>query len=448
MARVVNCEYSWRERAFACRMAAQSALNLWQRLRPRTALESRYSLATEKQVCCVASYLMFTLARYSFYGRACPRCVSPQVSLRGAQQTATRTMSHPRFQLCEVKSGTLDLSGLRRRVGSLPLLQIVAFTPVTFMPLDRRTMDLVGRHIRENVVSLSARSGHYLACFLDRPTDPIAMISLASLAGNIYHADRRNRLAPSLDEDGVFGLLAMRDFDLAKAEEETDCDFHITPLHSAAAIHANRPAVLDLLLRLRAEVGGYHFKSFDEDGLTCERETLLSRAVRLRQPAVVEKLLRAKADPTEVGYDFNSYGENPEEDVDVDAIPALVPDGVFHHTARTPLWTAVDVACNYDMREGSDNVRDIVKLLLRYLARPDQCGNVEYHRVVDSDGTRRVIHMTDSSTTPLEIARRACEDVPRDLLELLRSHGMAQKRPRDDDSVECPPNRPRCADQA
>ena len=100
------------------------------------------------------------------------------------------------------------------------------------------------------------------------------------------------------------------------------------------------------------------------------------------------------------------------------------------------------------VREGNDNVRDIVKLLLRYLARPDQCGNVEYHRVVDSDGTRRVIHMTDSSTTPLEIARRACEDVPRDLLELLRSHGMAQKRPRDDDSVQCPPNRTRCADQA
>ena len=101
----------------------------------------------------------------------------------------------------------------------------------------------------------------------------------------------------------------MRCFNLAEVEEDPDCDFHITPLHSAAAVHASRPAVLDLLLSLRADVGGYHFKSFEEDGLTCERETLLSRAVRLRQNAVVEKLLRAKTDPNEIGYELNSHGD-------------------------------------------------------------------------------------------------------------------------------------------
>ena len=172
------------------------------------------------------------------------------------------------------------------------------------------------------------------------------MLSLASLAGNMYHADDGNRLAPSLDEDGVFALLAMRGFDLTEAEEETDCDFHITPLHSAAAIHASRPAVLDLLLSLRADVGGYHFKNIEGDGFTCERETLLSRAVRLRRLAVVEKLLRAKADPNEIGYDLNSYGDGRGEDFDSETMLPLLPEGASHHTSRTPLWTTVDVACN------------------------------------------------------------------------------------------------------
>ena len=170
------------------------------------------------------------------------------------------------------------------------------------------------------------------------------------------------------------------------------------------------------------------------------------RVVTKEEPGDQEELNIAKK--CVICFDSNSYSENHGEDSDVDAVPALLPDGVFHHTARTPLWTAVDVACNYGVREGNDNERDIVKLLLRYLARPDQCGNVEYHRVADGNGNRRVIHMTDGSTTPWEIARRACEDVPRDLFELLRSHGMAQKRPRDDGNVEFPPNRPRCADQA
>ena len=354
-------------------------------------------------------------------------------------------MSHPHPQPCDPKSGTLELSGLRRHVGSLPLLHIVAFTPATFMPLDVRTMELVGLRIRQNVCSLSA--GHYLACFLDRVTDPVNKVSLASLAGSIYHADPRNCLAPSLDVDGVFGLLAMRCFNLAEVEEDPDCDFHITPLHSAAAVHASRPVVLDLLLSLRADVGGYHFKSFEEDGLTCERETLLSRAVRLRQNAVVEKLLRAKADPNEIGYELNSHGDERGEDSNAEAAPLLLPNGVSHHTARTPLWTAVDLACNFERSEENE-FSDVVKLLLRYFARPDQCGNVEYHLVAGGAGNRRVIHMADSNTTPLEIARRACEDVPRDLLELLRSQSVAQKRRREDWIVECRPNRARRTDQA
>ena len=100
------------------------------------------------------------------------------------------------------------------------------------------------------------------------------------------------------------------------------------------------------------------------------------------------------------------------------------------------------------MREGNDNVRDIVKLFLRYFARPDQRGNVEYHLVAGGAGNRRVIHMADSNTTPLEIARRACEDVPRDLLELLRSQSVAQKRRREDWIAECRPNSARRTDQA
>ena len=102
---------------------------------------------------------------------------------------------------------TLYLSNLRRHVGSLPLMHIVAFTPATFMPLDERTMELVGDRIRENVLSLSAKGGHYLACFLDCPEDPVKTVSLATLAGSIYHADHRNCLDPSLDVDGVFALL-------------------------------------------------------------------------------------------------------------------------------------------------------------------------------------------------------------------------------------------------
>ena len=42
MARVVKCEHSGRERAFACRMAAQSAQNVWQRFSLSLAFESRY----------------------------------------------------------------------------------------------------------------------------------------------------------------------------------------------------------------------------------------------------------------------------------------------------------------------------------------------------------------------------------------------------------------------
>ena len=83
-------------------------------------------------------------------------------------------MPHSRGRPCDSKCVALHVAGLRRHVGSLPFLHIVASTPVTFMPLDEHTLELVGDRIRENVVALSAKSGHYLACFLDRPTDPVS----------------------------------------------------------------------------------------------------------------------------------------------------------------------------------------------------------------------------------------------------------------------------------
>ena len=50
-----------------------------------------------------------------------------------------------------------------------------------------------------------------------------------------------------------------------------------------------------------------------------------------------------------------------------------------------------------------------------------------------------------------EIARRACEDVPRDVLELLRSYGScsaARKRPREVESPDLRPSRLCWADRA
>ena len=276
-------------------------------------------------------------------------------------------------------------------------------------------------------------------------------MSLASLAGSIYHADDDARLTPSLDADAVFALLAMRRFDVTDIEaERRDSNFRMTPLHAATSIHASCPKILHLLLRLRADAGGYHFQRFDEDGFVFERETLLARAVRVNRPAAVEAILKARVDPNEICYE-----KNAQNDTDHDDAPELQEISLFdnrfsHHVARTPLWTAVDRACYFE-KHGEPNVRAVVKLLLRYSARPDECGNVECHRLLDGATGCREIHMNDSDTTAEEIARRACEDVPRDVLELLRSCGSrrgARKRPREVESPDLGPSCSQCTGQA
>ena len=339
------------------------------------------------------------------------------------------------------------LAALRIRVGRLPFLQIVAFTPMTFMPMSARCVELVGEQIRENVALSEAR--HFLECFLDRLRGTATKVSLAKLAGCIYHVERDSHLTPNLDADAVFALLAMRRFDVTEIERP-DSNFQMTPLHAATSIHASCPEILHLLLHLRADAGGYHFQRFDEDGFVFERETLLARAVRVNRPAAVEAILKARVDPNEICYE-----KNLQEDTDHADTPELQEISPFenhisHHCARTPLWTAVDRAC-YVERHGEPNVREVVKMLLRYRARPDECGNVECHRLLDGAAGCREIHMNDSDTTAEEIVRRACEEVPRDLLDLLRSCRScrgARKRPREVESPDSHDGRSQCADQA
>ena len=173
-------------------------------------------------------------------------------------------MPPPRSRPDEFGHVALRPSALRGHVG--PFLQIVAFTPMTFMPLSDRCVELVGEQLRDNVASSKA-GRHFLECFLDRPNDPIAKVSLQKLAACIYHVECDISLTPRLDADAIFALLALRRFNLTEEVERLDANFHMSPLHAATSVHGRCPEILSLLLAFKAAMAGYQFQRFDEDGL-------------------------------------------------------------------------------------------------------------------------------------------------------------------------------------
>ena len=93
-------------------------------------------------------------------------------------------MPPPRSHPDEFEHVALRPSGLRGHVG--PFLQIVAFTPMSFMPLSDRCVELVGEQLRDNVAS-SMAGRHCLERFFDEPDDAIAKVWIRKCAARIYH---------------------------------------------------------------------------------------------------------------------------------------------------------------------------------------------------------------------------------------------------------------------
>ena len=337
------------------------------------------------------------------------------------------------------------LRHLRDRLGGEVFVLVGSYVPMACLQ-DLRESE------RSSIASALRRSAqdkhdHWLAPHVDRPRHVRVKVSAHALAEAISPRVRRGT---RLDADAIYALLAMRHFDTswAPAEDEiedTDVDIEQTdsergsyddmlpdtPLCSALGV--GDAAIVRLLLENRADPNGYQSREFDwEDGEPYTEISPLHSAVMHRRPDLVSLLLQARADADAYGYWKHLSGE------------AVHPDGGQHSDQATPLWYAVEDACDCSPsssqgREG----RDIVRLLLLYGARPDKIGKIEYFTSasgkydaeldgpVDSDGN---MHTSDSETSPLEAARKwtstspdltSPEDVYQrwsaDVLEMLRS---------------------------
>ena len=301
---------------------------------------------------------------------------------------------------------------LRDRLGGKVFETVASYAPMSCMPaLTGGELGCIDGLIRG---STQDHCRHWLEPYIDLPQGTRVKVSIQALAEAISPwATRQVRL----DADGVYALLMLRNFDtsLASLEEdaaeysspaETDCcsyggdELVSTPLCSAVGVNAK--TIVRLLLDHRADPNGYQFRQFDwTDGTSWEEITPLFRAVMHCQPDLVDMLLQARADPEDWGYEKNLCGE------------AAHPDGGQHVDRITPLWQAMEDACdsNPKSQRGRDS-RAIVWSLLLYGARPDRKGKIEYFSgfgaddsdgSLDSDGNANT---SDSETTPLEAAKK------------------------------------------
>jgi len=255
---------------------------------------------------------------------------------------------------------------------------------------------------------------HWLQPYIDLPHGARVKVSVQALAEAISPCATRQ---VRLDADGVYALLMLRNFDAslvsleddaAEDSEPADTDFCSnrddelanTPLCSAVGVNAK--TIVRLLLDHHADPDGYQFRQFDlADGTPWEEITPLFLAVMQCKPDLVDMLLQARAEPDDWGYEKNLCGE------------AAHPDGGQHVDRITPLWRAMEDACdsNPKSQRGRDS-RAIVWSLLLYGARPDRKGKIEYFSgsgaddsegSLDSDGNANT---SDSETTPLVAAKK------------------------------------------
>ena len=175
-------------------------------------------------------------------------------------------------------------------------------------------------------------------------------------------------LEPRLDADGIYALLALRSFATSWApltDEVEDlgqtnlaCGSYDdmlpnTPLCSV--IHVIGRETVGILLEHRADPNGYHSRHFDWETQPHEDISPLFTTAMQRRPHLVKMRLQAHADPNECGYEKDLSGE------------AVSPEGGEHAPRVTPLWQAVEDACDCSPSspQGRDR-RTIVLLLLLY----------------------------------------------------------------------------------
>ena len=290
------------------------------------------------------------------------------------------------------------LAQLERRVGSVPFLQIAAFAPTTCLYTVHDRLSLVGAILWDNFRSVGRM--HFLSKHVENPSHPTRKTSLDPMEWCLpwFQFER-------IDQDVVFFLMAMRGFDCdsklffdewgahdAHDEYDVEDDDCVSATLFFCAVAEGMLDICRLLVHLHTDVTGDHFLHY---GLECQpwrRETLLSPAIASQRPSVVELLLRARADPHDrARNEYLVSGDSPN------------PSDTFRKHV-TPLWQAV-AACVEDEQQAPQEAMEIVRLLLEHRADPRRDSSLEYH-IFDTNGL--LTFLTDQSEgTPLRLALSA-----------------------------------------
>ena len=264
------------------------------------------------------------------------RCLSPPHVFAAVLERTYAARASPviRAAMPSFEPRRRCIRGLQDRLGDEIFWEICAFTPMSCWPNVLAKLHLVAARI---LASFNAAPRHYLERYLDEPEHSTHKISAFSFARAIFASKYP---FAELDEDGIFALFVMRDFEVSWSlpdvgtygEVELDNQVVATPLFMAASSHKIGSRVAHLLLSMRADPCGYQWQHYGLEIAPFKQETPLWRAVEDIRPEMVRALLVAAADPDDHGMEMHRVREDYE-----------TPGAEFHRTRR-PLWCAVENA--------------------------------------------------------------------------------------------------------